>query len=470
MDNEKQKLAQLVIRYRNGDQSAFNELYEFSYMQAFFTASKICKNEDDAEDVLQEAYLLFTQKADDIENPEAFMSWFNQVVANKSKNLLRKKNPLLFKDEEEENFVLDSIKDEDDDYRPGEDVEQSELKQDVMELVDALNDEKRTAIMLFYYDKMTTKEIAESLGVNENTVKSRLVQAKKDLAKGVKELEKKNKSLFGVAPISLVIWALKNSAQTSGEAFVASGGAAATLATINAASAGVAVATSTTAVGTAITVGATATETVVVAGTASAGTVATGGIVAKVAGVSIAKKIVAGVVVAGVVTGGAAGTKSVIDHKKQEALNAEVSMTENIDSTTASTTVRELVTEAESTKRSTTVSTSTTSTSVTLRSTSANAVTSTTAKQTTTKATTTTTTTKAEKVSLNVQWVSYSGDGKSGNYTVEVDKGTTISESMVTERLLSPPNNYAEADIISGNGNIGITADNSDYNFEVYVS
>lgn len=276
LDSNTKNLAELVRKLQGGDRSAFDGIYNLTYEKVYFTALKICKNEEDAEDVLQESYIHLMNKVQDLKNSESFMSWFNMIVASRAKNLLRKNNPVLFKDEETEDAVLDSITDEDKDYKPGSDIEQDELKKDVMELVDGLSDDKRTAVILYYYNEMTTRQIAESLGVNENTVKSRLVQAKKDLAKGVKELEKKNRSLFGIAPIPLIIWALRSAAKTTAVPAAAAKIAASTAATAAAAKTG-------------------------------------GGLGAKIASWSIRKKVVAGVVAAGIVTGGAVGTKLLID-------------------------------------------------------------------------------------------------------------------------------------------------------------
>ena len=269
------ELSDLIKKLQGGDISVFEKIYNLTYDRVYFTALKICKSEEDAEDVVQEAYIYLMNKANEIKNPDAFISWFNMVVASKAKNLLRKNSPVLFDSNETEQFVLESIEDTDEDFQPSADYEQSELRDEVMGLIDNLSDEKRTAVILFYYNEMTTKQIAESLNVNENTIKSRLVQAKKDLTKGVKELEKRNGKLLGVAPIPVILWAMRSSATKTAEAFTLSGGAATTYTAI---------------------VTASAVPAAAVASTAGAATA--GGVVAKIAGLSVAQKIISCVVVA----------------------------------------------------------------------------------------------------------------------------------------------------------------------------
>lgn len=454
MAGDSERLAQLVVRLQNGDMAAFDEIYKLTNEKAVFTSLKICKNKEDANDIVQESYMYLLEKVNDIKNPEAFTSWFNMVVASKTKNMLRKKNPVLFNDNETEELVLDSIEDTDKDFHPPSDFEQTELRSEVMSLIDGLSDDKRAAVILFYYEEMTTKQIAESLGVNENTIKSRLVQAKKDLAKGVKELEKKNKSLYGIAPVPLIIWALKDSAKVTGKAFATSGKAAATLATVKATYTGAAVASGAAAAGTTASV---------------AGTSAAGGFAAKIAGLSVAQKIISGVVVAGIVTGGAVGTKAAINYQKQreeESTTTEVQMVmlttdkssdknrtvSNQNTTEVSTTTGTTVTSAVETTRRT-------SSAVTdLETTKVSAIASTTKKRTTTE---------VQKVKLNVNWTSFSGDEKSGSYTVEIPKGTTITKDIISERLASE---YQLIEVVNGNSYLNIPAENSSYNYELYVS
>lgn len=452
------ELSDLIKKLQSGDVSVFEEIYKLTYERVYFTALKICKSEDDAEDVVQEAYIYLMNKANEIKNPDAFISWFNMVVASKAKNLLRKNSPVLFDSNETEQFVLESIEDTDKDFQPSADYEQSELRDEVMGLIDNLSDEKRTAVILFYYNEMTTKQIAESLNVNENTIKSRLVQAKKDLTKGVKELEKRNGKLLGVAPIPVILWAMRSSATKTAEAFTVSGGAATTYTAI---------------------ITASAVPTAAVASTAGAATA--GGVVAKIAGLSVAQKIISGVVVAGIVTGGAVGANKAIQHSKENrekpenptsAVQAAVTTTEPDIAGLIVTTKPEITTTSSQDKTTATTIPQTTikavpedekqTTKITAESNKpeANSTSKAPAKITTEAAT------KTETVSLNVNWESFSGDGKTGSYTVEVAKGTKITKSLVSGQV---PSIYSTVDISKGNEFINTSAENSSYNFELFV-
>ena len=198
MNIDKEKLTAEVVKYQNGDGNAFEAIYNLTNKAAYFTAMKIVKNEDDAQDVLQDSYVKALEKLATLDKPESFMSWFNMIVANNAKNYLAKNRSGRFvdtkvvidEDEGEEVSIVELIEDKDECFIPEASTENTELCNDVMSLIEGLSDDKRTAVVLYYYNEMTTKQIAESLGVNENTIKSRLVQAKKDLAAGIHALEK----------------------------------------------------------------------------------------------------------------------------------------------------------------------------------------------------------------------------------------------------------------------------------------
>lgn len=322
MAADKNTLSALVVKFKQGDGHAFEEIYNLTREPAYFTALKISGNEDDAEDILQEAYVNVLEKIGSLDNPDVFQSWFNQIVANKAKDFLRKKHPErytseFFKDDNgEEQSKFDFIEDDDENFIPESALENTELQKAVIGMIDSLSDDKRTAVILYYYDNMTTKQIAESLGVNENTVKSRLVQAKKDLAKSVTDYEKKHGKLLGVAPMPLVIWALKTAGAAAASSSVASGAAATTLAAVT-------------------------------AGTAVAGTAA-GTAAGVTAGAGIATKIIAGIVAAAIVGGGAiAGTKAAIDNRNKKQAETTTTVSERSEEPTTKTHKEELLEKYE---------------------------------------------------------------------------------------------------------------------------
>lgn len=292
MEIETKKLIKAVKRVQSGDGKAFETLYNLTSKPAYFTALKIVKSVHDAEDVLQESYIAVLDKINTLESPEAFIGWFNMIVANKAKEFLRKNNKYVFADEDAgediDSLALpDSLENNYDEFSPGSGIEQQELKEQVMNLIDGLSDEKRTVVLLYYYNELSIKQIAESLDIKEGTVKSRLYYAKEELARGITEYEKKYGKLLGIAPAAILIWALQTTSVSTSAVFVASGAASATFAAITAHSA--------------------------LAGSAAA----TGGIAAKVIGYTAVQKAVAAAATMAIV-GGAAGTTVAIKNNAKD--------------------------------------------------------------------------------------------------------------------------------------------------------
>ena len=78
-----------------GDEEGFRFLYEETYKSKYYLALQYMKNNEAAEDVLQDAYMKAFAKLHTLDEPEVFAGWLGTIVANTAKNALVKKNPLL---------------------------------------------------------------------------------------------------------------------------------------------------------------------------------------------------------------------------------------------------------------------------------------------------------------------------------------------------------------------------------------
>lgn len=306
MEVDKQRIAELVGKIQSGDNSAFDELYKLTSDRAYFVALEFTKNSQDAEDILQESYIKALSKISELDKPESFSSWLNQIVANKSKDFLKKKKPMLFNSDEEETDATELLPDEDTNFSPEGNLDQTELQKAVMEVLDELSEEKRACVLMMYFEELSVGEIAETLEIPEGTVKTRLFSARKDLKD--KFAKRGITSAYSIAPIGIVIWALRRMSDAVSKTFVGSGASAKVLA-------GITVAEASTAAGVAVA-GTTAATTAAAAGTGATAT----GIVAKIAALTVAQKVIAGVSVAAVVAGGTAGVVTVVndDDKKDD--------------------------------------------------------------------------------------------------------------------------------------------------------
>ena len=231
--NEKERgttmeIKEAVIEAQNGDQSAFSFLYEETYKSKYYLALKYMKNKEAAEDVLQDAYLKVFSKLGTLKQPEAFEGWLGMIVANTAKNMLVKKNPLLFSemavDQEGEEYVYD-VEDEDSENQPELAYTREETKELVHILLDGLSEEQRMAILMFHLENASISEIAQAMDCSENTVKSRLNYGRKNLKIQAEQLQKKGYKLYAVAPVLLLVYLLRNdrSVMAADKTFLADG-------------------------------------------------------------------------------------------------------------------------------------------------------------------------------------------------------------------------------------------------------
>lgn len=197
-----------------GNSDAFTIIYNETIKTAYYVAKRILIDEDATEDVLQEAYISVFKHLSDYKTGN-LQGWVDTIVANRAKNYLRTKNPILFSEmETEENPVVD-FEEEKIEFRPDEKVDYDETQRLILEIVDNLSPEQRLCIMLFYFENKGVKEIAQICECSENTVKSRLNYARKKIKEDVLELEKKGTKLYSISIIPFIIWMLSEKAKAA---------------------------------------------------------------------------------------------------------------------------------------------------------------------------------------------------------------------------------------------------------------
>lgn len=211
----------LIKRIKNGDTQAWEELYKKTYPRAYAVAVQTMKNREDALDVLQEAYVSVFKNIDSLQDESKLNAWVSKIVGNRCIDYLRKyrgKNePTLFgemiSDDSDVEFE-DILENDNQEFIPEESVDYDETKKIMQGILDQLPDEQRLCVLMYYYDELSVKEIAETLGCSTGTVKSRLNYARKYIKKEVEKQEKKGTKLYSIAPISFLIWMLHSQENT----------------------------------------------------------------------------------------------------------------------------------------------------------------------------------------------------------------------------------------------------------------
>lgn len=203
-----------VKKAKNGENEGFDFLYQKTYKSKNYLALQYMKDKELAEDVMQEAYIRAFKALDSLEEPETFSAWFGRIVVTTSINELKRQkrygaeslNHKVSEDGEE--FEVQII-DETIENQPELAYTREETRELVHELVNSLSDEQRFCMLMFHIEEQSIKEIADTLQISENTVKSRLNYGRNNIKKKAEELQKKGYKLYSFAPLPLLIWLLK---------------------------------------------------------------------------------------------------------------------------------------------------------------------------------------------------------------------------------------------------------------------
>lgn len=199
---------QAVEQAKMNNDDGFRFLYENTYKDKYYIALKYMQNEQDALDVLQDAYLRAFKSLDSLYEADKFSAWMGMIVANTAKNALSsRKRQILFSEMSttDDDFFEEKLEDDNVENQPELAYTIEETKGLVNEMIQSLSEEQRLCILMFYIENMSIREIAYSLECSENTVKSRLNYGRKNLKAKAAELEKKGYRLHGLAPLPLLV-------------------------------------------------------------------------------------------------------------------------------------------------------------------------------------------------------------------------------------------------------------------------
>ena len=172
------------------------KIYNEAYRAVYWTAMSLLKNEDDALDVVQDTFVTAFEAYDKMKNHDNVTAWLKKIAANKCLNRLTRTRTVNTDDE-----VLDNIETVPEDFLPDSIIESAEKRRIIMDIIEnSLSEEIRRTLILFYFNELTTKEIASAMGIPQGTVLSRLNLAKKKIKKEVEKYEKENNDkLFAMA-------------------------------------------------------------------------------------------------------------------------------------------------------------------------------------------------------------------------------------------------------------------------------
>jgi len=175
---------QLVAAARTGDMGAFEELVARYRDKIYARAFSMMRNEDEAVDLSQEAWVKSWQRLEQFQGDSSFGTWVTRIVINLCLDQLRKRKRQRTESIEEMDEETGGVERQMPavTVNPTERLERGELRKKIDAALAQLSHEHRTVLVLHEFEDMEYKEIARAMDCSIGTVMSRLFYARRKMA------------------------------------------------------------------------------------------------------------------------------------------------------------------------------------------------------------------------------------------------------------------------------------------------
>jgi RNA polymerase sigma-70 factor (ECF subfamily) len=175
-----------IERVLNGEVAVFSYIVDRYKDHAFNLAFRICGNREEAEEASQDSFLKVFRSLKGFRMKSSFSTWLYRIVYNTSVSYIRskKKGVLSLEDFPADAMDFAGI------YSTEAEAEDEYRNSLVNFALQKLDDEERGIISLYYYEEMSTEEIAEVTGISRSNIKVRLFRTRQKLLGIIKKIEK----------------------------------------------------------------------------------------------------------------------------------------------------------------------------------------------------------------------------------------------------------------------------------------
>jgi RNA polymerase sigma-70 factor (ECF subfamily) len=171
------EVAELVAAAKDGDRTAFDELVRVTYADTYTLAIRLTGNEEDARDVVQEAYLRAYRGLRSFRGDAQFSTWMYRITANAASTHMRKRRRHRAE-------PIDDVLEPADlrpEVQPAVQAEAADSLQRIARALDELPPKLRTLVVLKDVYGLPHDAIAEELGISVPAAKVRLHRARRKL-------------------------------------------------------------------------------------------------------------------------------------------------------------------------------------------------------------------------------------------------------------------------------------------------
>ncbi len=187
---ENQGDSELIGLTRSGRQEAFGELIRRYHDRLYNSMTHFLRNETEAEDVVQDAFVLALTKLDSFKGNSQFYTWLYRIAHNAAISKLRKKRPSVSLDQSNDDDQSPRFNLPTNEEQPHERLQRLERAESLHRAMEKLSDEHRSILILREMEEMDYESIAAVLQLAVGTVRSRLHRARSCLRELIEAMEK----------------------------------------------------------------------------------------------------------------------------------------------------------------------------------------------------------------------------------------------------------------------------------------
>ena len=183
---------ELVAAARRGDRDAFRTLFERYHRRAYALAFGVVRHQEDALDVVQDAFIKAHKYLDKFEGNSSFYTWLYRIVMNLAIDHLRKHRRIKPVELDEQNLdeaagdesLLPKILG----GNPGRALLDKQIRVRIDQALEGLSDNHRAVLIMRELEGMSYEEMAQAMGCSKGTIMSRLFHARRNMQRQLLDL------------------------------------------------------------------------------------------------------------------------------------------------------------------------------------------------------------------------------------------------------------------------------------------
>lgn len=182
---------ELVLAARNGNRDAFRTLFDRYHRRAYALAFGVVRHQDDAMDVVQDAFIKAHKYLDKFEGNSSFYTWLYRIVMNLAIDHLRKHRrvkPVELDEQKLDNGSDEALLPRMLGGNPGRALLDKEIRARIDQALEQLSDNHRAVLVMRELEGLSYEEMAQAMACSKGTIMSRLFHARKNMQKRLIDL------------------------------------------------------------------------------------------------------------------------------------------------------------------------------------------------------------------------------------------------------------------------------------------